>query len=321
MADLTARSTEALMAKKAELVRKNKIGEKKTPSQLPFPVFAMCPPTYVDTAIKNNVWMNGDKIDKEKFMAQFFNLYTVLAANSMVLLIPPVKGLQDQVYVNSLVFLPHITKNDVIVLSNFTAKGRAGEEIVAGAMLNEWGYQTFSSPHRFESEPELKYLRDDIYFGGHGIRTDINALKWVRDSFEANVIPLREKDERLYHLDCSLFCLGKEDVMVCTDLFDPEEIKRIGKVANIVDVSKNGAYMGACNSLKVSDVIYNNSNMAYLKKTDDEYMKERKKNDELEKICHKLGLEVLYFNMDEVEKSGAYLSCMVANLSGAHARL
>jgi N-dimethylarginine dimethylaminohydrolase len=213
-----------------------------------------------------------------------------------------------------------LTKNDVIILSNFTAKGRAGEEIVAAALLRDWGYQIFTVPTKFEGDPELKYLRDNIYFGGYGQRTDIKSLQFIRDHFEAKIIPLYEKDKRLYHLDCSCFVLSKEDVMLCTTLFTPEELKRVAKVANIVDVSINSANFGICNSLKVDGVIYNNSNLPYLKKTDEEYPKERKKNDDLEKLCRTLGLEVLYFDMSEVEKSGAFLSCTVANLSGAHAR-
>jgi N-dimethylarginine dimethylaminohydrolase len=322
MDKMPTRSTEALLAKKAELVRKNKVGKAITPSQYAFPCFVLCPPVYADTKIANNPWMKGvEKIDREKFMAQWFNFYTVLSSNALVYLVTPVKGLQDQTYLNSAVYLPHLKKSDVIILSNFTAPGRPGEEVMSGGMLKELGYQVFQCPFKFEAEPELKFLHDNIYIGGYGIRTDIKALQWIRDNFEARIIPMRETDPKIYHLDCSVFPLTKEDTMICTSLFTDEEVKRVEKVTNVISVSKNGAYFGICNSLKVDDVVFNASNLLYLKKGDEEYTKERAKNDELEKICRKLGLEVIYFDLSECEKQGAYLSCFCMTLSNASLRV
>jgi N-dimethylarginine dimethylaminohydrolase len=313
---MPTRSTEALLAKKAELVRKNKVGKAITPSQYPFPAFVMCPPVYVDNAIANNPWMKpGEKIDKPKFLAQWYSFFNKLAANSFVQLVTPVKGLQDQVYMNSFMYLPHLKKNDVIILSNFMAPGRAGEEAIVGALLKDMGYQVFKNPYKYEGEPETKYLHDNIYIGGYGQRSSIDAHKWIRDNFEAKIIPVRVKDEKLYHLDCMCLPMGPENTALCTSLCTPEEIARVEKVTNVVSVSLPSAYHGICNSLKVDDVLYNSSNIRYLKKIDKEYETERKKNADLEKIAHGLGYEVIYVDLSECEKSGAYLSCFVAHLN------
>ena len=112
----------------------NKAWMPKTPSQYPQPVFVMCPPAFVDNKIKNNSTMKdmADAVmDRPKFLAQWYNLYNVLAANSLTYLLPPKKGLQDQTYVNCFAYLPHVKGRNVIVLSNFTADGREGEEWVA----------------------------------------------------------------------------------------------------------------------------------------------------------------------------------------------
>jgi N-dimethylarginine dimethylaminohydrolase len=287
-----------------------------TPSQHPFPVFTLCPPVYTETTIKNNVWMKeGEPIDKDKFLAQWYNLFNVLAGNSMVYLITPTKGLQDQVYVNCFAYLPHIKGKDVIILSNFTAEGRAGEEVIAGELLLDLGYTIYQCPYKFEGEPELKYLHDDIYLGGFGQRTDLRAHKWLEQNFRAKIIPILETDEKLYHLDCSVFPITRKDTLICTELISPETVKKIEKVTNVIPVSKNSAYQGICNSLAVEECIYNHSDLPYLHKTDDEYQKELKKNQEFEKICSKLGLELLYFDLSECAKSGAYLSCFVAHLN------
>ena len=291
-----------------------------TPSQNPFPTFALCPPTYVDNAVKNNKWMKelkgkDAKIDKEKFMAQWYNLYNVLAANSLVYLICPTKGLQDQTYVNCAAYLPHVKDRDVIILSNFTADGRTGEEIVAGELFKDLGYELYQCPFRFEGEPELKYLHDDVYIGGYGFRSDIRAHQWIMKHFGGTIIPLKETDEGLYHLDCSVFPLNAENTMIATDLVDKATLDMIAKYTNIVSVTKDDADRGIANSLMVEGVLYNSSSLKYMKKSDPDYAKELKKNQHLEKICDKLGLEVLYFNLDECEKSGAQCSCFIMHLN------
>lgn len=302
--------------RRIDLIKKHKLSDTETPSQYPFQVFALCPPVYVDNAVQNNPWMKkGQTINKERFLAQWYNFYSILAANALVYLITPTKGLQDQTYVNCFMYLPHIKKNDVIILSNFTAPGRAGEEEVAGSLLEDLGYQIVKCPHKFEGEPELKYIKDNIYLGGYGIRTDYKTHLWLQDNWNCRIIPVRETDEKLYHLDCMAFPMGRENLMLCTDMVKPETIKKIEKVVNVVPISKNGAYMGACNSLKVDDVIYNSSDLQFKKRTDEDYEKERKKNAELEKICSDLGMEIVYVDLSECEKSGAYLSCFVAHLN------
>jgi N-dimethylarginine dimethylaminohydrolase len=292
----------------------------ETPSQLPFPVFALCPPLYVDTKISNNVWMkelNGEakEIDKERFMGEWYNFYKLLSSDSMVLLIPSRKGLQDQVYVNSFVYLPHIDRRDTIILSNFTAEGRAGEEMVAGDFLKKWNYDIYKCPFRFEGYPELKYLKDNIYFGGYGFRTEIGALNWIEKSFDCEIIKIKETDPHLYHLDCTLFVLTEENVMCCVEAFDKATVKQIEKVCNIHPVSKDACHESVCNSVRVGDMILTSSSLMFMQKRDPKYKKEWKKNEEVEKICSDLGLEILYLEMSEAGKSGAALSCFCTPLN------
>lgn len=291
-----------------------------TPSKSAFQVFALCQPMYIDTKIENNVWMKGLKgaageINKERFMGEWYNFYRLLAAESLVYLIPPKKGLQDQTYVNSFCFLPHFKERDTIILSNFTAPGRPGEEIVAGDLLKDLGYQVVKSPYKFEGEAELKYLRDNIYFGGYGIRSDIKTYKWIEKQYGAKIIPVKEVSPKLYHLDCSLFVLDPENVMVCTSIIDKGTIKAIEKVADVHSVSEAACNECVCNSVRAGELIIMASSLRYLAKDAPEYPKERKKNDEAEKICRDMGLEIMYIEMKEAGKSGAALSCFVTHLN------
>ena len=289
----------------------------KTPSEYPFPVFVCCPPAFVDNKVKNNKTMEEMSehiINRPKFLAQWNNLYNCLAANSCVFLLPPTKGLQDQTYVNSFAYLPHL-KDATIVLSNFTAEGREGEEWVAAELLRSLGYKVIKCPFRFEGEPELKYIRDNIYIGGYGFRSDIRAHRWLEAEFGCKILPIKETDEVLYHLDCSVLPLDEWNVMMCAEIMDRAQLKEVEKVAQIWPISKQQAYCGAANSLVVEDCVYNSSNLEYLRRTDDEYEEQKDKNNRLDFICGELGKEITYFDLSECEASGAKLSCFVSHLN------
>lgn len=288
-----------------------------TPSQYPMPVFTLCPPVYAENTIKNNPTMQEHKnkpIDKNKFLAEWYNLYNVLAANALVYLLTPIKGLQDQTYVNSFAYLPHYTKKDTIILSNFTAEGRAGEEEVAGGLLADLGYELHKCPFKFEGDAELKWLRDDIYLGGYGFRTDIRALNWIEETFGAKIIKIKETDEILYHLDCSAFVFNDFTVMLCAEIMDSKTVHEIEKLAAIIPVSRADAYEGICNCIKVEDAIYNSSPLEFMKPTEDNYGLQKHKNETLERICRENGSELIYFDLRECESSGAKCSCFCGTL-------
>lgn len=292
-----------------------------TPSQSPFPVVVLCPPTYVDTSIKNNAWMKdmSDEeiaLDKDKFMGQWYNLYTDISANALVYLLPPKKGLQDQTYVNCAVYLPHIKDRNIIILSNFKGKGRAGEEVVAGKFFKQLGYEIYKPKTFFEGWPEMKWTgKDNKYYCGYGQRSDKETYKWLEKEFGIEPIFLHEKDPYLYHLDCNIFVLNKDNIMMCTDIFSKKELKAVEKVAYIHSVSVDAAYMGACNSLRISNFMFNSSSLEFMRATDKYYQDEVKKNKEIEKIAEKVGLELVYQDMSEAWKSGALLSCFCMPLN------
>jgi N-dimethylarginine dimethylaminohydrolase len=287
------------------------------PSNSPFPVLVLCAPTFISSEISNNAWMKDltikeRKINVEKMMGQWYNLYNLLSANALVYLLPPKPGLQDQTYVNSFVCL----HNGAIVLSNFSAEGRAGEEIVAKEFLINLGYPVTQCPYKFEGYPELKYSgKENIYYGGYGIRTELKALNWLEKYYNIKIIKLYEADKYLYHLDCSLFVLNKDNVMLCTEMYTKKEKKQIEKIADIHPVSADSAFQGACNSIKLSDFVINSSSLDYMKSSDTGYKEEVIKNDTLEEICDKVGLELIYVDMSEGQKSGALCSCFATPLN------
>lgn len=292
--------------------------KKLTPSELPIPVFVMSEPTYVDNSVKNNVWIEEDyqPIDKVKFTSQWLDLYNFVAGNALVYLIPPKDGLQDQTYVNSGVYLPHL-EEPTIVLSNFRGEGRAGEEFELGGLMHKLGYHVCRLPEeiKFEGEPELKYLKDNVYLGGYGQRSDKEAHEYIEKEWGAKIIKINEPDPYLYHLDCQVFVVDSENIIAYTKNWSKKTIKEVEKYVNIHSVSEDAAYMGICNSLSLNGMILNGSSLQFMKKTDKYYFDEVKKNKELEEIANKLGYEIVYFDIGEAWKSGALLSCFFMHLN------
>jgi N-dimethylarginine dimethylaminohydrolase len=294
---------------------------KQTPSQLPMQSFVMNFPLTLDTSNPNNIWMEEMspedlQISKPKAYRQFMDLYNFMAGQSLVNILPSEGNFQDQVYVANLgIQLPHIKDRNVIILSNFTSPPRQGEENVGEKYFQQMGYETHKCPFKFEGEADLKYLYDNVYIGGYGIRSDIKAYEWMEENFGMKIIKVRMVDEYMYHLDCSIFPLNPHQTMICTELYTPEELAQISYHTDVINISGDDAMYGLANSVRLGNMVLCASNISELKKTHEYYESEKHKLETLEKICSDQGMEPVIFNLSEYMKSGAMLSCMVMHLN------
>jgi len=293
------------------------------PTQLQRPAFLMNFPFSLSTEVPNNSWMEDlrpaeREIDFERAMAQFFELYGYLASEALIYLLPTPRrcGLQDLVYTGNLgVVLDHVPAKDTVVLSNFSSQPRRGETDVGRRFFDEMGYRAYVPPTRFEGEAELKHLHDNIYVGGYGIRSEYESYEWMERRFDMQVVKVRLTDPYLYHLDCTVFPVTREQTLVCTELYEPEELAAIETETEIVDVSIDDCYCGITNCVRLSNVVLNASRVHDLAAGTQEYRDELHKNRRLEEIASELACEVAYFNLSEYEKSGALLSCMILHLN------
>jgi len=293
------------------------------PTSLEAPAYLLNVPFSLQAKTPNNVWMqelnpSERQIDIKKAVNQFTQLYHFLASESIVYLLPTprLQGLQDLVYTANLgIVIDHLPDHNTVILSNFSSKVRIPETRVGENFFQQMGYDVVTPPYHFEGEAELKHLFDNVYIGGYGIRSDKRAYKWMEEQFDMKIITLEEKDPYLYHLDCSVFPLTREDTLISTEMYTKEEIKQIEAVTNIIDISANDAFSGICNSVRMGNVILNASNIHEMKRSDKYYEDERQKNLALEKIAVNYAFEVAFFNISEFMKSGALLSCMVMHLN------
>jgi N-dimethylarginine dimethylaminohydrolase len=294
---------------------------KETPSQLPLQSYVMNFPFSLSTSDPNNIWMqeltNEElAINRPKAYKQFMDLYNFVAGGSLTYLLPSEGNFQDQVYVANLgIYLPHITNENHIILSNFTSDPRKGEEHVGEKFFNQMGYKTAISPYKWEGEADLKFLYDNVYIGGYDIRSDIKTYEWMEENYGMNIIKLAMVDEYLYHLDCSVFALNQDQTLICTELYEEDEIKMLEKHTEIIDINAEDALGGLTNSVRMGNMILCASNISEMKKTHEYYAGEKHKLETLEKICGDAGMEPVIFNLSEFMKSGAMLSCMMMHLN------
>jgi N-dimethylarginine dimethylaminohydrolase len=287
------------------------------------PGFLLCPPFSHSIDQPNNAWMvepssQEDFLDRNKGLKQFLDLYHYLASNALVYLLPTpaASGLQDQVFTANLAFVPeHLTGRNTAIIANFTSAPRKEEAKYGAQFFRAMGYETVIPEFLFEGEAEIKHLYDNIYIGGYGERTDRRVYDWMEKTFDMKIVKVEERDPHLYHLDCSIFPLTGEETIVCTEILRKEEVKEIEKYTGIIDVSKEIAYCGICNSVRLHNSILNASDIHDLKAGTEEYRKEIAKNRALEDIAAERAFEPVFFNLSEYMKSGALLSCMVMHLN------
>lgn len=289
---------------------------------LNMPVFMMNIPLSYSTDVRNNVWMDeyDDKdiiVNKEKAIREMWEVYSFLSSQGFVYLLPTPNNcsLQDLVFVaNNGIMLNHLD-NPVYIGSNFTAKNRIGEEKIGMDFFTSMGIKSIQCPFAFEGEAELKHIRDNIYIGSYGMRSQIESYEWMEREFNMKVVPLKLTDPYNYHLDCTIFPLTKEKIIMAVDAYTKKEVKSIEKIAEIIPITLEQAHTGLANSVRVNNYIINASDIDFLSKRSEDYRLESDKNFRLEQIAGQNGMEVAYFNMEEYMKGGGLLSCCVLHVN------
>ena len=293
------------------------------PSLIETPVYLMNPPLSLDTDNPNNIWMKKLskaelKVQHKKAFRQWSSLYDRLTGTGLTTyLLQTNMAFQDQVYVANLgITLCHLPK-PVVVLAKYKSPPRRGEERVGREFFQEFDYKIVQAPLHWEGEADLKHLRDNIYVGGYGIRTDPKIYDWFEREFGMKVIRVEMKDEWCYHFDCEFFPLTSDTVLACTDMMSKEEVKQIEKVASIEPVSVDLAHAAITNCVRVGSIIICGSTLPEINAKHDDWRDECDKKALLERVLPKYSMSPVLVNMSEFEKSGAAVSCCVMHINRA----
>ena len=101
--------------------------------------------------------------------------------------------------------------------------------------------------------------------------------------------------------------------IVCTEILSSKEIKEIEAVTEIIDISRDEALPGLCNSVRLGNYLLNGSHIN--EKEELRTIGWRIANRRLEDIAADNGFELALFNLSEYQKGGAALSCMAMHLN------
>ena len=294
------------------------------PSQSDVPAFLMNRPFSWDCDSPNNIWMQ--KMSKEEMKPDFqlahrqwLDLYQLLASQGYVETLPskPSKDLQDLVYVANIgIVLCHLPE-PVFVAANFKSPPRKGEEKIGIELFKIMEYRVERPTTTFEGEADLKHIRDNLYIGGYGIRTDPKTYDWMEEKFGMKIIRVKMTDEWCYHFDCNLFPLTTETVIACPPLMTAEEKKAVEKVVEIVPISKRLAHAATTNAVRIGSYVVYGATLTGLTKDDEDWDDECDKEAFFVKTLPKYGMEPIPVNLSEFEKSGAACSCCVCHLNRA----
>lgn len=280
---------------------------RKDPSVNPQDVsFVMCRPRYLSTRIKNNVWMKSEKVDKDRACSQWNRSVNVIRSFGVpVIEIEPQPNCQDQIYTANV----GVAIKPYVILSKFKAPGRDCEIAPAYRLFTKLGYKCLQSPYFFEGEADLKKWKDGVYFGGIGQFSDPEAYKWMEKTLGIQIIPLKEVNKKLYHLDCSLFVVDEKNFLVCKDGLSDESFRLLNKLGNVITVPTNLAITGCTNAVKIP------GKPIVLSGTFNPEMPEyREAMEWMNKTFDQFGWSVILLDVDEYDKSGADLSCSVMRL-------
>jgi N-dimethylarginine dimethylaminohydrolase len=292
------------------------------PSVLEVPAFLMCEPYSLDADNPNNVWMQDlseeeREVDHQLAQRQWGDLYQRLAGEGRVYLIPAKMRFQDQVYCANVGIILLHADQPVAVVARYRTPPRKGEENAARILLDQMGYRVYQPSTTWEGEADLKHLRDNLYVGGYGIRTDPKSHDWFERRFDMKIIRVRMTDPHLYHFDCLLFPLTPETVLACTSLMEKSEVRALEEVVEIVPVSSELAHAAVTNSVRLGPFVLCGSSITELQPGAEEWDKEHRKVAFLERTLPKYGMEPILVNVSEFDKSGAALSCLVMHLNRA----
>jgi N-dimethylarginine dimethylaminohydrolase len=295
------------------------------PSQSDVPAFLMNRPFSWDCDAPNNIWMqkmSAEELQPDFQLAhrQWYDLYqTMVGCGAYIETLPskPSEDFQDLIYVANIgIVLCHLPK-PVFVAANFKSPPRKGEEKIGIDLFEIMEYKIDRPATTFEGEADLKHIRDDLYIGGYGIRTDEKTYDWMEKKFDMQIIRVKMTDEWCYHFDCNLFPLTTETVIACPALMTPEEKKAIEKIVEIVPISKRLAHAATTNAVRVGSAIFYGATLTGLTKDDDDYDDECDKKAFFEKTLPKYGMDPIPVNLSEFEKSGAACSCCCLHLNRA----
>jgi N-dimethylarginine dimethylaminohydrolase len=202
---------------------------------MPNPSFFMCAPENFEVSYSINPHMNPDEW-KSAFTSNAWNEWKglhdlLIQLGAHVYLIDQPLGVPDLVFTAN----AGVVHNSKVVLSNFKHPERKPEKEIYRIefqRLQSKGVirEILEVPEasNFEGAGDCLWDRArQLYWMGHGFRSDNKAAKSIADLLNVTTISLELVDPKHYHLDIAMAVLPKGEILYYPDAFTKESLTTI----------------------------------------------------------------------------------------------
>lgn len=233
------------------------------------PLILMCAPEHFEVAYSINPWMQPLDWQQRRGElairsgAGWRRLHDTLQGLGVeTLLLRPLAGLPDLVFTaNAAVVL-----DGIVLPARFRHAERQGEEAPVRRFLDSMRDQgvieeVVPMPPGIRLEGAGDCVWDaarQLFWLGHGQRSDAAAAGVVREVFGQEVVPLQLVDPRFYHIDTCLSPLPRGEVMLVPEAFSPDgmaEIRKRVPADQLIELSREDAASFAANAIVLGDDI------------------------------------------------------------------
>lgn len=192
--------------------------------------YLMCPPDHFEIGYEINPWMTRDvQPDPELAREQWNNLVANLKkAGASVDILHPVASLPDMVFTADI----GLTDGQRFIKTRFRHPVRQPEIQYGVDWLQNHNYEIVELPLPNDIVWESSDVRPfrNYLIGGHGFRTDIQALRALAGFTQRKLLPIEFVDPRFYHLDLSFCPLGDRRAIVAPDAWSRSSCELIKEV-------------------------------------------------------------------------------------------
>lgn len=213
-------------------------------------MYLMCDPENFDISYQINPWMadvGGVNLAKAKSQWNFLkgNIESVVGQEVIVMQSQP--GLPDLVFTAN----AGVIHKNIFIPSNFFHEERRGESKHFAKWFSDNGYDVVEIDERLNHEGMGdSFIYGDYLIGGHGFRTSKESQKIVSDILGLDLVAVKLKDPRFYHLDTCFSIVDKYKRLAIyyPGAFEESFVKDIENIGlELIPVSESEAMRFACN--------------------------------------------------------------------------
>lgn len=246
---------------------------------------------YFDIEYKINPWMQEDvEISFDKANEQYNAIIQAFKDENIPYKISKPAPYPDSVFIADSGFLI----NNIFICTNFKYKERQREVIYWQNFFQEQGYETVILPSSvlFEGTGDLIYTNSQVFLG-HGIRTNLEAVKHIKPFIQKDIFPIELINDRFFHLDTCFFPIDDKNILLYKDAIAPESLKKLKEKYNIITAEKKEAMNFALNIFRYEKTLFLN-----------------KGNPKTKKLLEEYGYKVAPLDLSEFIKAGGAIKCM-----------